>query len=67
MPTRCPRRGGTRSIGVAFYVGTEAGINIGAYIDTLVDNGSDFLGLSPEMLRSLGFGSDFPIGVPCGN
>jgi RHS repeat-associated protein len=52
-------------IGGAFYAGIEAGSNIGAYFDTLVDDGEGFIGLSPKFLESIGFGSGIPNSNPC--
>ncbi|MDI6797137.1 MAG: hypothetical protein QMD09_09330 [Desulfatibacillaceae bacterium] len=47
-------------VGGSFYTGIEGGTNIGAYLDTIVDDGDDFLGISPEQLEKLGFGSGIP-------
>ncbi len=44
-------------VGASFAGGLEIGNRIGAYFDTKVDDNSSFLGVSPQTLSDIGFGS----------
>ena len=46
-------------VGAAFWGGQQIGFGIGAYLDTVVDDGDSFLGINPESLESVGFGSGY--------
>ncbi len=52
-------------VGGSFFAGLEAGSNIGAYFDTLVDDSAGFYGITPEFLESVGFGSGVSNRYPC--
>ena len=44
-------------VGSSFFTGMEAGNNIGAYLDTIVDDKNDFLGIPWEFFKKFEFGS----------
>ena len=47
-------------VGGSFFAGFEGGTNIGAYLDTVVDDRDDFFGIPWELLEKLEFGSGIP-------